>query len=110
MFMVPDKSLDNLLTGWDSARVGAELHEDISVLYPFCRSITGDGLRKSIRFLQKHIPLTLCEVPSGTQVFDWVVPKEWNIRDAYIKNARGERVIDFRKCNLHVLNYSTPVR
>jgi len=82
----------------------------ISELYPICRSITGDGLRETLRLLQRQIPLELREVPTGTQVFDWTVPKEWNIRDAYVKNAKGERVIDFRKSNLHVVNYSAPVR
>ena len=108
--MVPQKPIDKLLADWDSAHTGAELYEDISRLYPLCRSITGEGLRESIRFLQKHIPLALHEVSSGTQVFDWTVPKEWNIRDAYIKNAKGERVVDFHKCSLHVLNYSTPIK
>ena len=60
--------------------------------------------------LQRHVPLELHEVPTGTRVFDWTVPKEWNIRDAYVKNAKGEKVIDFRESNLHVLNYSVPVR
>ncbi len=82
----------------------------ISELYPICRSITGDGLRETLRILQRQIPLELSEIPTGTQVFDWTVPKEWNIRDAYVKNSSGERVIDFRKSNLHVVNYSVPVR
>lgn len=81
----------------------------MTALYPICRSITGDGVRHSLRLLQQEIPLTLHEVPTGTPVFDWTVPKEWNIRDAYVKNARGEKVIDFQRSNLHVLNYSTPI-
>ncbi|MFZ2197794.1 MAG: DUF4910 domain-containing protein, partial [Thermodesulfovibrionales bacterium] len=81
----------------------------IAELFPICRSITGDGYRQTMKILQRNIPLQLHEVPSGTQVFDWVVPKEWNIRDAYVKNAKGEKVIDFQKSNLHVLNYSIPV-
>ncbi len=82
----------------------------IAELYPICRSITGDGLRETLRLLQRQIPLELREVPTGTPVFDWTVPKEWNIRDAYVKNAKGERVIDFQKSNLHVVNYSVRVR
>lgn len=78
-------------------------------LYPICRSITGDGLRQSLRILQEYIPLTLHEVPTGTQVYDWVVPKEWNVRDAYVKDARGEKVIDFQALNLHLVNYSVPI-
>ncbi|HXC35610.1 MAG TPA: DUF4910 domain-containing protein [Candidatus Acidoferrales bacterium] len=92
------------------ARDGAELFEMVSALYPICRSITGNGLRESLRRLQSHVGLSLHEVPTGTQVFDWVVPKEWNIRDAYIKDSRGARVVDFRKNNLHVVNYSLPVK
>ncbi len=95
---------------WDAAREGAELYRIVSELYPICRSITGNGLRASLRLLQQQAPLSLHEVPSGTKVFDWVVPKEWNIRDAYIKNAGGGKVVDFRKSNLHVVNYSVPVR
>ncbi len=86
-----------------------EMYELISDLYPLCRSITGDGLRKTLHLIQQHIPLTINEVKSGTQVFDWTVPKEWNIRDAYIKNSKGEKIIDFQKSNLHVLNYSIPM-
>jgi aminopeptidase-like protein len=92
----------------DSAAVGRECHEFIAELFPICRSITGNGFRETLKRIQKHIPLTIHEVPSGTQVFDWTVPREWNIRDAYVKNSRGERVIDFRQSNLHVVNYSVP--
>jgi aminopeptidase-like protein len=99
-----------VLGGWDAAAEGAELYRIVSALFPICRSITGDGLRESLRLLQGSVPLSLCEVPTGTQVFDWTVPKEWNIRDACIKNAKGERVVDFKKSNLHVVNYSVPVR
>jgi aminopeptidase-like protein len=67
-------------------------------------------VRQSLRLLQDTVSLKLHEVPTGTKVFDWTVPKEWNIRDAYIKNAAGERLVDFQKSNLHVLNYSVPVR
>ncbi len=88
---------------------GAEIHDFIAELYPFCRSITGEGVRETLRRIQKQIPLVMHEVPSGTKVFDWTVPLEWTIRDAYIKNLRGERVVDFRRSNLHVVSYSQPV-
>lgn len=85
------------------------MHEFMKELYPFCRSITGDGLRTTLRCIQKRIPLTLYEVPTGTPVFDWDIPKEWNIRDAYIKDSSGKRVVDFQRSNLHVVSYSVPV-
>jgi aminopeptidase-like protein len=93
----------------DLARIGQEIYQLICQLYPICRSITGDGVRQTLKILQKHIPLEIREIPSGTQVFDWVVPKEWNIKSAYVKDAQGKKVIDFKKSNLHVLNYSVPV-
>lgn len=91
------------------AHTGKELHRLIARLYPICRSITGDGVRQTLEILAEFMPLEISEVPSGTRVFDWTVPDEWNIRDAYIKNSSGERIVDFRKLNLHVLNYSEPV-
>ena len=94
----------------DPAQAGNELHQFAAELYPICRSITGDGLRRTLALIQKRVPLELVEVPSGAPVFDWTVPKEWNIRDAYIRLPGGERVVDFRDSNLHVLNYSAPVR
>jgi aminopeptidase-like protein len=89
--------------------LGHEMYALVAELFPICRSITGDGLRATLRKLQQLIPLTMHEVRSGTRVFDWTVPPEWNIRDAFVKNSRGERVIDFRRSNLHVVNYSVPV-
>jgi len=65
-------------------------------LYPICRSITGDGLRQTLRILQTHIPLEMREVPTGTQVFDWTVPKEWNIRDAYVKNSKVNELLTLK--------------
>jgi aminopeptidase-like protein len=93
----------------DPHQVGLEMHQLISKLYPICRSITGNGVRKTLHILQELIPLELHEVPSGTPVFDWIVPQEWNIEDAYVINPQGEKVIDFQQSNLHVLNYSTPI-
>ena len=93
----------------NSQTIGQQIYQLIEKLYPICRSITGDGFRESMQILKTHISLELHEVPTGTQVFDWVVPKEWNIRDAYVKDSKGEKVIDYQKSNLHILNYSVPV-
>jgi aminopeptidase-like protein len=93
----------------DRAALGQELDRFVRELYPICRSITGDGLRRTLAMIQERIPLQTTEVPTETQVFDWAVPKEWNIRDAFIKSADGKRLVDFQKSNLHVMNYSTPV-
>jgi aminopeptidase-like protein len=102
-------SLRDLFQRFDPVAAGEQSYAIVERLYPICRSITGNGLRRSFHLLQETIPLELHEVPSGTQVFDWTVPKEWNIRDAYIKNSAGERIVDFQQNNLHVLNYSIPV-
>jgi len=93
----------------DSPELGNNIYSLIEALYPICRSITGDGFRRSMDILKKYVPLELHEIASGTQVFDWVVPKEWNIRDAWIKNSQGDKVVDFQQSNLHLLNYSLPV-
>jgi aminopeptidase-like protein len=86
-----------------------ELRRFAADLYPICRSITGEGIRRTLSAIGERIALQISEVPTGTTVFDWTIPKEWNIRDAYIKDAHGKRVVDFHQNNLHVLNYSTPV-
>lgn len=96
--------------GTGSGSIGGEMYRLIEQLYPICRSITGDGVRATLDIVKQHIPLDVREVRSGTQVFDWIVPKEWNIRGAYIKDSKGRTVVDFNDSNLHVLNYSTPVR
>jgi aminopeptidase-like protein len=90
-------------------RTGAELHALVERLYPICRSITGDGVRQTLDIVGEHISLERHEVPTGTQVLDWTIPQEWNIRDAYVATPDGERVIDFRESNLHVVGYSVPV-
>jgi aminopeptidase-like protein len=94
----------------DSPSIGEEIYALAAELYPICRSITGPGVRETLSILQKHAALTQHEVPTGTPVLDWTVPKEWVIREAWIKAPDGERVVDFKTLNLHVLNYSTPIR
>ncbi|MDP6376450.1 MAG: DUF4910 domain-containing protein [Pseudomonadales bacterium] len=89
--------------------VGDEMYRLIEELYPICRSITGNGVRETLRAVHRLLPIEVYEVASGTQVFDWTVPKEWNIREAYIETLQGERIVDFAHHNLHVLNYSTPI-
>ncbi|MEV8612310.1 DUF4910 domain-containing protein [Amycolatopsis sp. NPDC051373] len=88
---------------------GGEMHALVERLYPLCRSITGDGVRQTLAIVGEHLDLRVHEVPTGTQVLDWTVPQEWNIRDAYVADASGRRVIDFRESNLHVVGYSVPV-
>lgn len=90
-------------------QLGSELYGLVEELYPICRSITGDGVRETLEILRRYVPLDTHEVPTGTPVLDWTIPNEWNIRDAWIKDRSGERVVDFQKSNLHVLNYSTPL-
>ena len=94
----------------NSPELGQLIYSFVSELYPICRSITGNGLRETLRHIEEKIPLQIHEVPSGTPVFDWTIPREWNVRDAYVKNSRGQRVIDFQQSNLHVVNYSVPIR
>jgi aminopeptidase-like protein len=85
------------------------MHRLVQRLYPLCRSITGDGVRATLAVVAESIPVILHEIPTGTHVLDWTVPKEWNIRDAYVADSEGQRVIDFRESNLHVVGYSVPI-
>ena len=89
--------------------VGAAMHALATRLFPIARSITGNGLRETLRIIGENIPLTIHELPSGSKAFDWTVPQEWNIRDAYILDDNGQRIVDFRANNLHVVGYSVPV-
>jgi len=89
---------------------GDAMHALAAELYPICRSITGNGVRQTLEHIRRRIPLDMHKVPTGTPVFDWTIPKEWNIRDAYVADCHGHRIIDFARSNLHVLNYSAPVR
>ncbi len=93
----------------DPSSVSAAMREMMEEMFPICRSITGDGVRQTLEILGRRIPLLIREVASGTRVLDWTVPKEWNIRDAWIKDLSGRRIVDFRANNLHVVSYSVPV-
>jgi aminopeptidase-like protein len=105
------RSVDALRSGEeDLGALGEALHEAMDRLYPICRSISGDGVRATLDVLGETLDLERHGVPSGTQVFDWTVNDEWNVRDAYIADRQGRRVVDFRKSNLHLVSYSTPVR
>jgi aminopeptidase-like protein len=90
--------------------IGRDAYQLMRRLFPLCRSLTGDGVRATFDLLEEEIPITRTEIPSGTKLFDWIAPAEWNIRDAYIANADGVRVVDFQRSSLHVVSYSEPVR
>jgi aminopeptidase-like protein len=106
---MPERQSRALGTGVDFSEAGEWMYARVREWYPLCRSITGQGLRDTLAGIAGHAPITVRAVPSGTPAFDWTIPKEWSIRDAYIKNAAGERVVDFHAHNLHVMSYSTPV-
>ncbi len=92
------------------SEIGRRIYQRIETLFPYCRSITGDGVRETLKHLRAELPdIQVHEVPTGTKAFDWVVPNEWNIRDAYVVGPDGNKFCEFQKCNLHVLGYSTPV-
>jgi aminopeptidase-like protein len=90
-------------------RIGDELYAFMEQLFTVCRSIAGDGVRETLRQIQKYIPIRIREIQSGTKVFDWIVPDEWNIRDAWIKDSTGKKIVDFKRSNLHIVSYSVPV-
>ena len=94
----------------DLSAAGDDIFTLAAQLYPICRSIVGAGVRDTLGLLKQHIDLQISSVPTGTIAFDWCVPREWTIRDAFIKNSSGERVVDFLACNLHVVSHSIPVR
>jgi aminopeptidase-like protein len=88
---------------------GKEMHELMKKLFPICRSLTGNGVRETLNIIKGHIPITMHEVPSGTKAFDWTVGKEWNIQDAYVLDPQGQKILDFKRNNLHVMGYSVPI-
>ncbi len=89
---------------------GVEMHDWARQIFPINRSLTGDGVRQTLNFIKDHAPeLQVFEVPTGTKAFDWVVPKEWSIREAWIADSNGEKLIDFRENNLHCMGYSAPI-
>ena len=89
--------------------IGLEMYDLMKELFPICRSITGNGVRETLKKIQSIIPIGIYEVPSNTKVFDWTVPKEWNIQDAYVIDPKGKKIIDFKNSNLHVVSYSIPI-
>lgn len=93
----------------DDSNIGHKMHQLMAKAFPICRSITGDGVRETLRIISDIIPLAIHEVPTGTKAFDWSVPKEWNIRDAFIADENGNKIVDFKNNNLHVVGYSVPV-
>jgi aminopeptidase-like protein len=89
--------------------IGKDMYHLIDELYPICRSITGNGVRDTHKIIEKHVSIKTFEVPSGKNIFDWTIPKEWNIQDAYVLDPKKNKIIDFQKSNLHVVNYSIPI-
>ncbi len=100
----------NLRAGLDARHAGAEMHALMARLRPVRSSITGDGIREVLRVLGETIPLSVTRTATGTRVLDWTVPREWTLRDAYIADSAGRKVVDVADSPLHVVNYSTPVR
>jgi len=108
--VAPGLTLDDLRSEAGARQAADEAFGAMAEMFPICRSITGDGVRRTLDILEKFVPLERSEVPTGTPAFDWEVPREWNIRDAYIADRDGRRVVDFREHSLHIVNYSIPVR
>lgn len=94
----------------DSESLGRQMHRLAEQLFPICRSMTGPGVRQTLSILRRRIPLEIREIPTGEKAFDWEIPREWRIRDAYVKDRAGNRLVDFRQSNLHVVSGSVPVR
>lgn len=96
-------------TSKESLKHGDQMHQLMTKLFPICRSITGEGVRDSLKIIQDEVPINIGSIPSGTKVSDWEIPNEWNIYDAYIEDEKGKKIVDFKNCNLHVLGYSHPI-
>ena len=94
---------------FEKESVGKQMHKFMTELFPICRSITGNGVRETLKKIQTYVPLKITEVPSGTKAFDWIIPKEWNIKSAYVIDPKGNKIIDFKNSNLHVVSYSIPI-
>ncbi len=102
--------IDQLVASLRIEDPGQAMHDLIRELYPLCRSVTGEGVRETLRILKRELPLVIHEIPSGTRVLDWVVPPEWNVREAWLRAPDGETIADLRWSNLHVVGYSVPMR
>lgn len=89
---------------------GVVIYDLAARLYPLCRSLAGEGVRETLAIIAEHLPLAIHEVASGTQLYDWKAPQEWSVREAYIADMQGNRIVDFARHNLHVVNFSMPVR
>jgi aminopeptidase-like protein len=103
-------TFDRELRDPEFATMGERIYALAAEIYPICRSITGNGVRATLDLMRRHVDLDVHEVPTRTKVFDWTIPKEWNIRAAHIRDARGNTIVDFANSNLHVQSYSIPVR
>jgi aminopeptidase-like protein len=99
-----------LIDGLDVEAAGVEARQLARALFPLPRSLTGDGVRETLRLVAEHVPLEVTEAATGTPVFDWTVPREWNVRDAWIADPTGRRVVDYNASNLHLVGYSVPIR
>lgn len=104
-----DTELKQSLPRLGTADSGADMHALMTDLFPICRSLTGPGFRETLEVLSRYVPIELNAVPSGTRCFDWTVPDEWSIRDAYLEDANGKRHAEFAENNLHVVGYSEPI-
>ena len=91
-------------------QISENMDKFMKTLFPICRSITGKGVKQTLELINELIPLEIKYTPTGTKVFDWIIPEEWNINDAYVKNSKGEKIIDFSKSNLHLVSYSIPIK